>query len=70
MDVEYLKSVMLSAFKSKELAPTSSLFPVLSRLLQFGPEEVAMINDPSPQKLTKRPSRSLISRFSSMQPLD
>ena len=41
LDVEYLKTVLLNGFEAGELPTTSGLFPVLSRLLSFGPEEQA-----------------------------
>ena len=41
MDTEYLKNVVLGGFESGELPPSSSMLPVLARLLEFSPAELA-----------------------------
>ena len=41
LDVEYLKAVLVAGFEAGELPASSHLFPVLSRLLSFGPDDVA-----------------------------
>lgn len=41
LDAEYLKAVLVDGFEAGELPTTSALFPVLSRLLSFGPEDIA-----------------------------
>ena len=43
VDVTYVKNVLLKGFESGELDPHSSLFTVLSRLLEFSPEELKKI---------------------------
>ena len=41
VDSEYLKAVLIDGFEAGELPTTSALFPVLSRLLSFGPADIA-----------------------------
>ena len=43
VDLNYLKNVVLKGFESGELSPNSSLTTVLSRLLEFSPEDLAKI---------------------------
>jgi len=43
VDLTYVKNVLLKGFVSGELDPQSSLVTVLSRLLEFSPEELAKI---------------------------
>lgn len=43
VDVTYVKNVLLKGFESGELDPHSSLVTVLSRLLEFSPEELKKI---------------------------
>ena len=55
VDVEYLKAVLLGAFQSGELPPTSTMLPVLARLLAFSPDELKRLDHPrATKKVTAR----------------
>ena len=41
LDVEYLKAVLVDGFEAGELPVSSQLYPVLSRLLSFSPDDRA-----------------------------
>lgn len=43
VDLEYLKNVVIGGFESGELPASSHMLPVLARLLQFSPAELARI---------------------------
>jgi hypothetical protein len=44
VSADYLKGVLVGGFESGELPPASALRPVLSRLLEFGPDDDARID--------------------------
>ena len=43
LDMNYVKNVLLKGFETGELDPQSSLVTVLSRLLEFSPQELEKI---------------------------
>lgn len=53
VDLDYLKAVLLTGFKSGEL---TNMLPVIARLMHFSPEEIAAAKM-SPRKSTKPPRR-------------
>lgn len=44
INVEYLKGVLVGAFESGEFPRSSSMLPVLQRLLQFSPSDMDRIH--------------------------
>jgi hypothetical protein len=55
VDLTYVKNVVLKGFESGELSPHSPLLSVLSRLLEFSPEELGRIPKHSAWKLPQLP---------------
>jgi hypothetical protein len=45
LDLNYLKNVILGGFESGELPATSSMLPVLARLLEFSGDELARVKN-------------------------
>ena len=64
VDVEYLKAVIFNAFRSGELPKTSSMLPIIARLLHFSPQELQSLSRPSPtQKSSPKPPRRQFSTW-------
>ena len=55
LDADYLKAVLLKGFESGELPRTSSMLPVLARLLHFSQDELHRAQ--TPRKAAKSAGR-------------
>ena len=56
VDVDYLKAVLLNGFQSGELPRTSTMLPIIARLLHFSPEEFRAVQS-LPRKSSSKPPR-------------
>lgn len=71
VDTDYLKAVLVDGFEAGELPASSSLFPVLSRLLSFSPVDVSRAKSSSTLKKGVKAgnNNAPLSRLASMRSL-